>query len=152
MSFLSPIVLGGLAAVGVPIVIHLLNKFRVRTTDWGAMRFLTDIVQKNQRRVKMDDLILLILRCLLVALAVIAFARPVLKGLGMGGQSGSPVAAVILLDNSASMGQTGGAASRFDLAKDEIRGWVGKQGSQSLAALYLVSSRTTPLIWSRCRN
>ncbi len=146
MTFLSPLVLGGLAAVGVPIIIHLLNKFRVKVTDWGAMRFLTDIVQKNQRRVKLDDLILLILRCLVVALAIFAFARPVLKGLGIGGDSGSPVAAVILLDNSASMAQTGGATNRFDLAKTEIRSWLGKQDSQTLAALYLVSTRTTPLI------
>lgn len=138
--------LGGLAAVGVPIIIHLLNKFRVRTTDWGAMRFLNESVQKNQKRVKLDDLILLILRCLLVALAVLAFARPVLKGLGSGSDHQGPVAAAILLDNSASMGQTGGAANRFDSAKDEIRTWLGKQNSQSLTSLYLISKHTTPLI------
>lgn len=146
MSFLSPAVLGGLAAVGVPVVIHLLNKFRVRTTDWGAMRFLNDIVQQNQKRIKMDDLILLILRCVLVALAVFAFARPVLKGFGIGGDNQGAVAAAILLDNSASMSQTGGAANRFDLAKAQIRGWLGKQDPQSQVALYLVSTRTTPLI------
>lgn len=144
MTFLSPLVLGGLAAVGVPIIIHLLNKFRVRTTDWGAMRFLTDIVQKNQRRVKMDDLILLILRCLVVALAVLAFARPVLKGLGLGGEG--PMAAVVLLDHSASMAQTVGSVSRFDLARTEIRTWLDKQDPQSLVALYLAGSRTVPLI------
>ncbi len=144
MSFLSPFVLGGLAAIGVPIIIHLLNKFRVKTTDWGAMRFLIDIVQKNQKRVKMDDLILLILRCLVVALAVLAFARPVLKGLGLGGEG--PVAAVVLLDHSASMAQTVGLTSRFDLARTEIRSWLDKQDAQSLVGLYLAGSRTIPLI------
>lgn len=146
MSFLSPLVLGGLAAIGVPVLIHLFNKFRVRTTDWGAMRFLLDSVQKNQKRVKMDDLLLLILRCLVVALAVFAFARPVLKGLGSGGNSGGPIAAAVILDHSASMAQGSGAVNRFDRAKEEIRSWLGQQDSQSLVSLYLGGTRTTPLI------
>lgn len=147
MSFLNPMMLAGLAAVSVPIIIHLLNKFRVKTTDWGAMRFLLDSVQKNQKKVKMEDLILLILRCLLVALAVFAFARPVLKALAAGGEdSGEPVAAIVLLDNSASMSQSAGATTLFDQAKKEIGTWLDKQPSQSMAALYLVSNRTEPLI------
>ena len=147
MSFLHPMMLAGLAAVSVPIIIHLLNKFRVRTTDWGAMRFLLDSIQKNQKRVKMEDLILLILRCLLVALAVLAFARPVLTALVQGGgDDGEPVAAIVILDNSASMSQSAGATTLFDQAKKEIGGWLDKQPSQSLAALYLVSNRTEPLI------
>ena len=146
MSFLSPMVLGGLAAVGVPVIIHLLNKFRVRSTPWGAMRFLHDVVQKSQRRVQFDDLLLLVLRCLLVAMAVCAFARPVLKGLGGSGTTSGPIAAAILLDNSASMGQTGGALNRFDLAKGAIRDWLANVDGQSQIALYLVSSRPTPLV------
>lgn len=147
MSFLHPMMLAGLAAVSIPIIIHLLNKFRVRTTDWGAMRFLLDSVQKNQRKVKMEDLILLILRCLLVALAVFAFARPVLQALVKGGaDDGQPVAAMVLLDNSASMSRSVGATTVFDQAKKEIRGWLDKQPSQSLAGLYLVSDSAEPLI------
>ena len=147
MSFLHPMMLAGLAAVSVPIIIHLLNKFRVRTTDWGAMRFLMDSIQKNQKKVKMEDLILLILRCLLVALAVLAFARPALTALVKGGaDDGQPVAAIVLLDNSASMSQSAGATSLFDQAKKDINGWLDKQPSQSLAALYLVSNRTEALI------
>ncbi len=147
MSFLYPAMLAGLAAVSVPIIIHLLNKFRVKTTDWGAMRFLLDSVRKNEKRVKIEDLILLILRCLLIALAVFAFARPVLKALAASGaDSGDPVAAIVLLDNSASMSQSAGAGTLFDLAKREIGTWLDKQPSQSLAALYLVSSKTDAMI------
>ena len=142
MSFLSPMVLAGLAAIGVPILIHLLNRFRVRTTDWGAMKLLAEIVVKTQKRVRMDDLILLLLRCLVVALAVLAFARPVLKGHGLGGDA-APVAAVVLLDNSASMGQTVGSVSRFELAKADIRIWLAKQDPQSLVALDLAATHTT---------
>src|SRR6478672_1682123 len=62
MSFLFPWMLAGLVAVGVPILIHLLNKFRVRSTDWGAMKLLLDSVKQDERKVKLDDLILLLLR------------------------------------------------------------------------------------------
>ncbi|MEA3212649.1 MAG: hypothetical protein QOE70_5706 [Chthoniobacter sp.] len=147
MSFLHPLMLGGLAAVSVPIIIHLLNKFRVKTTGWGAMRFLLESVRKNERRVKMEDLILLLLRCLLVALAVAAFARPVRQALLSGDdEKGGPEATVVLLDNSASMGQSSGVESRFDLAKAAIRQWAETQGGQSQGALFLVSNRTEPLI------
>lgn len=144
MSFLAPLVLSGLAAAGVPVLIHLLNKFRVNHTDWGAMRFLHDAVHKNQRKVKLDELILLVMRCMLIALAVFAFARPALKGLGVG--EGEPVAAVVLLDHSASMAQSAGAMTRFEQSKAGIRAWLDKQNSQSLVGLYLAGERTVPLI------
>ena len=146
MSFLFPAVLGGLAAISIPVAIHLLNKFRVRRIDWGAMRFLMDSLRKNERRVKIEDLILLILRCLLFALLVLAFARPVLKALSAGAEGTGPVAAVVLLDNSASMRQSHGATTRFDEAKKAVKDWADKQESSSLAALFLVSNRTEALV------
>lgn len=139
--------LGGLAAVSIPIAIHLLNKFRVKNVDWAAMRFLQDSLRKNERKVKIEDLILLILRCLMVVVAVLAFARPVLKALSSAdSDSTGPVAAVVLLDNSASMLQSNGVDTRFDLAKKEIRQWLDQRDPQSLAALYLVSDRTEAVI------
>ncbi|MFD0894021.1 BatA domain-containing protein [Luteolibacter ambystomatis] len=147
MGFLSPWLLGGLAAIGLPVIIHLLNKFRTRHTDWAAMRFLTDVVQQNQRRVKMDDLILLVLRCLLVAMAVLAFAGPVMRGAARGDGHGSgPIAAVVILDASASMTQADGAISRFDQAKQDIRAWQEKLDPQSSLALYLAATRPAALI------
>lgn len=147
MSFLFPALLAGLAAISVPIAIHLLNKFRVQTTDWGAMRFLQNSLRKNERRVKIEDLILLILRCLFVAALIFAFARPVLKALSTGdGEGSGPVAAVVLLDNSASMMQSNGVDTRFNQARKEIRQWIDGRESHSIAALYLVSNRTEAVI------
>lgn len=145
MSFLAPAILAGLAAVSIPVAIHLLNKFRVKIVPWAAMRFLAESLRKNERRLKLEDLILLLIRCLLVALLVLAFARPALKSLVAGDRSG-PVAAVVLLDNSASMGQSDGVQSRFDQAKTAIRDWLDQRDPNSLTALFLVSDRTEPLI------
>lgn len=148
MNFLYPGILGGLAAVSVPVVIHLLNRLQVKNVDWAAMRFLRDSVRKNQRRVRMEDLILLMLRCLFVVLLVLAFARPVVKARARaseGGNSGQ-VAVVVLLDNSASMAQSAGAGTRFSQAKAQAREWLGHLGGGSRAALFLVSDQVEPLV------
>ena len=52
MTFLAPEILWGLGALAAPIAIHLLNKFRVKVVQWGATRFLIDILQKNKRRLE----------------------------------------------------------------------------------------------------
>jgi hypothetical protein len=138
--------LGGLAAVSIPIAIHLLNKFRVRTVDWGAMRFLRESLRKNERRVKIEDLILLLLRCLLVAILVLAFARPVLRGFTAGGAESGPVVAMVLLDNSASMAQSNGVTTRFEDGRKAILQWLDERESHSLVGLFLVSNRTDQVI------
>jgi len=78
MTFLNWIMLSGLAAVAVPILIHLLNRSKARVVDWGAMRFLEASLASRSRRILIEEIILLVLRCLVIALAVFAVARPFL--------------------------------------------------------------------------
>lgn len=76
MIFLNSVVLLGLAAVAIPILIHLINRRRAPVLEWGAMRFLRASLSARQRRTLIEELILMVLRCLLVALIVMAVARP----------------------------------------------------------------------------
>lgn len=109
----------GAGAVSVPIIIHLLNKRKFEKVLWGAMRFLKISVEQNQRRLQIEDLLLLALRCLLLFLLGLALARPTIQSFGGGGWFGqAKVTAVVLLDNSYSMSATDGAKSRFELAKN----------------------------------
>src|SRR5437763_15197079 len=105
MSFLNPILAGlGLIAVSIPIIIHLLNKRKFEKVVWAAMRFLKVSVEQNQRRIQIEDMLLLALRCLLLLLLGLALARPTIKSFGGGGWFGQQkVTAVVLLDNSYSM-------------------------------------------------
>ena len=70
------------------------------------MRFLQASVQQNQRRINLEDLLLLLLRCLLLIFLALALARPTLRNAAAG--FGQPVTAVIALDNSYSMSATDG--------------------------------------------
>lgn len=68
----------GLVAVAIPIIIHLLNRRRARMVDWGAMQFLLASLASRNRRILIEEIVLMALRCLTVALLVVAMARPFL--------------------------------------------------------------------------
>ena len=50
MEFIVPWMLAGLAAIAVPILIHLFNRRTARTIEWGAFQFLRDSLMKRRRR------------------------------------------------------------------------------------------------------
>lgn len=108
MAFLNPILLFGVLAVAVPIAIHLRNRRRVERVWWGAMRFLKAAVERNERRLRLEDLILLLLRCALVVLLALMLARPTLRESAAGVFGLSRVTAVIVVDVSGSMSGTDG--------------------------------------------
>jgi len=146
MSFLNPILLLGTAAIAIPIVIHLLNKRKVDHVVWAAMRFLRVGVERNQRRLRIEDWLLLILRCVMVALLAIALARPAIRS-AMGGMFGrSAVTAVIIVDQSYSMSQNDGTRSRFDKAKSAAGQIIDTLPSGSSAAVWMSSDAVNRLI------
>jgi hypothetical protein len=74
--FLNPanMVIGG-ALISAPIIIHLINRMRFRRVRWAAMEFLLKSQKRNRRRLIIEQLILLALRCLLVLLTGVLLAR-----------------------------------------------------------------------------
>src|SRR6266849_1836595 len=139
MSFLNPIMLAGIAAVAVPIIIHLLNRRKFQKVVWAAMRFIQTSVEQNQRRLRLEDMILLALRCLLLALLALALARPaILSNAGdVFGQS--KVTGVIILDNSYSMGVSDGTSTRFDKARKAAEQALDSMPAGSATAVLLAS-------------
>src|ERR1700749_2620073 len=115
MVFLNAAALFGLAAISIPVAIHLLNQFRVRETKWAAMRFLRESIEKNQRRLQLEDLFLLILRCLLIAFLIFALSRPTYQSSGALAGNHS-ITAVLVIDDSYSMGLSNGITTSFDRA------------------------------------
>src|SRR5215218_2439862 len=69
-------VAGGLGAMSIPIIIHILNRRRFKTVTWAAMEFLLRAMKKNRRRLRFEQWLLLATRCLLVLLLGMALARP----------------------------------------------------------------------------
>ena len=71
----------GAAAVAIPVVIHLLTRSRRRPLPWAAMRFLTEAFRKQRRRLRLEQWLLLLVRCLLILALAAAVGQPVLAGL-----------------------------------------------------------------------
>ncbi len=79
--FIAPaLAWAGVAMVSVPVAIHLLSRWRRRPEPWGAMRFLLEAYRKQKRRMRLEQWLLLLLRCLIVLLLGLALARPLLVG------------------------------------------------------------------------
>src|SRR5205809_6394358 len=75
-EFLHPgFLMAGAALVSVPIIIHLINRMRFKRVRWAAMEFLLKSQKRNKRKLIIEQLLLLALRCLLVALAGLILAR-----------------------------------------------------------------------------
>lgn len=147
MAFLVPAVLAGAAAIAAPIAIHLLNKTQVKVVRWAAIRFLQESLQKNQRRLQIEDLILLLLRCAFIILLALAFARLVLNPGGAQEAVGSgPVVAVVLVDQSASMGQSNGFQTLFDEAKTAAGKLISGMPGGSQVALFLVGEHVNQAV------
>ncbi len=119
MSFLHPILLGlGAACVAIPLVIHLLMRRRRKPVRWAAMRFLLEAQRQRHRRVRLEQLLLLLTRCLLVALVALAIARPIL-GPNDGARAG-PREVYLLVDNSLTSAAIGDA-DETDLQRSLVR-------------------------------
>src|SRR5215510_13312634 len=63
------------ALISIPIIIHLINRMRFKRIKWAAMEFLLKAQKRTRRRLIIEQLLLLALRCLLVALAGWLVAR-----------------------------------------------------------------------------
>lgn len=117
LGFANLALLWGTLAASLPIIIHLLNRRKFREVRWAAMRFLLAAIRKNQRRVKMEQWLLLAIRTLIVLLVAMAMAKPFLEAAGLPLVAGQRTHTVLVLDGSLSMGYAPADATRFDQAK-----------------------------------
>src|SRR5439155_17701242 len=105
---------------------------------WAAMRFLKVTVDRNRRKMNLEDLLLLLLRCLILALLALALARPAIREGGIGIPGGDE-AALILLDNSGSMSTSDGAVTRFEKAQKAANQILDGMAGGARVAVWLVS-------------
>jgi hypothetical protein len=116
MSFLAPWMLWGMAGASIPVVLHLFYRSRYRTVPWAAMKFLLTSIEQTSRRLRFQELLLLLCRTLLLALLGFALARPSSVA-SRGTADGDAVDAVLVFDVSTSMGAREGVKTRLERAK-----------------------------------
>ena len=102
-AFTNPWLLSGLAAVGLPLLIHWLTRARPRRIAFPPFKFLVEACAGQQAVNRLRTIILLAIRCLLVLALALLFARPFLKPAGMAAKVEPARRVVVLLDASLSM-------------------------------------------------
>lgn len=142
MGLLNPWFLAGVAAIGLPVWLHLLRKYRQIPQPFSSLMFFEQRVQSSVRHRRLRYLVLLAIRCALLALLSLAFANPFVKRTSV--TAPRKTMAVIVVDRSFSM-QYG---TDLEQAKSEARrilaGLPGRTLAQVLAADSQVEALTQP--------
>lgn len=137
MAFLAPLFFVGLAALAIPVLIHLTQREKKMVQQFPSLMFVRRIPYQTVRRRKIRDLALLCVRLAALLLIVGAFARPFLwrpnaaTAIGPGARE-----VVILLDQSYSMAYS----DRWDRAKTAARDAINRLGASDRASVVLFSS------------
>jgi hypothetical protein len=142
MTFLAPLFLAGLAAVAVPIVVHLTNRPKREAYAFPSLMFLQQIPFRSVRRQRIRHWWLLAIRAAVVALVASAFARPLLErwaGIASALTTGQDV--VVLLDNSYSMRH----GDRWQRAVAAARNAVSELGPEDRASAALFGAAAVSL-------
>jgi hypothetical protein len=124
--------------VAVPILIHFFFRRRHRVVRWAAMDFLLAALRKQKRRMEIENLVLLLLRCAAILLLALGLARPGCAAPSLPFSGGSR-AVVLVMDTSASMGAVHTGRSAMDRARDRAAQFLSElpEGSK----VTLVASR-----------
>ena len=137
MSFLNFSLIFGTAAFSIPLIIHLFHKSRFKIVKWGAMHLLEAVLKTNRRRVRIEQWILLAIRCLIPAMLALAMARPLWKG-ASSLLGNAKTSTVVLLDNSYSMDASRAGSTSFGIAKDETQRLINELRPGSEAHVILM--------------
>lgn len=146
MEFINPWMLFGLAGISLPVIAHLLNRRKFTVVPWGAMQFL-QLGKRSRRRMRLEELLLLAMRILMVALIALAVSRPWVSG-GVLSQvvSGQTRDVVLIIDGSYSMQRKSGEVSMHDAAKSAAIQFLGELRSGDTAAVLDVRDHVRPVI------
>jgi hypothetical protein len=137
-SFLAPLFLAGMAAIAVPIIIHLTHRQRRDAIAFPSLMFVRKIPYRTVRRQRIRYWLLFLMRSAAIVLVVAAFARPLLdRSTAAAAAFATAREVVILLDRSHSMAY----GDRWIRAKDAARRVVDGVGPDDRATLVLFAER-----------
>jgi hypothetical protein len=140
--FFNPaFVAGGACLIASPIIIHLINRVRYQRVKFAAMEFLLQSQQRNQRRLFLEQWLLLLLRILIVIGLVLLISRLILDPAQMSIFRGAQSHHVVLLDDSLSMRdrwtETNGFAQAVKVVNQLVAGGAQQPNTQKLTLIRL---------------
>lgn len=143
MSFLAPLFILGALAVAAPIVFHLIRRTSREKIPFSSLMFLVPTPPRVTKKSRLENILLLILRCLVLCLLALAFARPFLRNpLNASPAKGAAMRTVVLIDTSASMRRD----NLWDEARAKALEIVREAGSGDEVAIYAFDRNTRAVL------
>ena len=140
MGFLAPIMLVGIAALAIPIAIHLIGRRRARVVKFAALDFLLATKRRTARRFRLRERLLLIIRAIACAAVAFALAKPYTSCARKGPQvTRGPQAAVIVIDDSFAAGYVVDGEPWIKKAAEECRRILTQLGPEAEVAIVRAS-------------
>ena len=137
MNFLNPSAFWFLGFMIIPIIIHFFNRFKVKKVNFSTIQFIKELESSSIKRIKLEELFLLLIRILIILFLVILFANPVTKGfLPSWLVSDQDSITIFVIDNSASMNVLKDENSALDQVKKEIINLIPLFNNQSKILVY----------------
>lgn len=135
------------AGIGVPIAIHLLSRRRFRRVPWAAMELLERAFKKTRKRLRMENLLLLLLRILAILLIALALADPRWERSQFFGSGPESKVAVLVLDTSFSMdARDPSDRSAFSRAQDAANRVLQALDAESDASAFVTAGSPAQLV------
>jgi len=122
---LNALFLFGLAAVAVPVIIHLIHKRHSKSIDFPSLMFLRLIDLRMASRQKLRELIILALRIAAIALFAFALTKPILRTRTASAGARTSTTAVVIIDNSYSMGYKESGVTGLERAREKAQDILG---------------------------
>jgi len=138
MTFINPYFLFGLFAAVIPILLHLFNLQKVRKMEFSTLMFLKEIQKSKLRRIRIKQILLLILRILIIVSLVFTFSNPVYQGYFAGRNPDIRKCGIFILDNSFSMGVKDDKGMYYEQAKNTINNLLKLYSSDD--KMFLITS------------
>ncbi|NOZ08706.1 MAG: hypothetical protein GXO91_07525 [FCB group bacterium] len=126
MSFLSPLFLWAIPLMSIPLILHLLNRRNIKTVEFSSIRFLKKLEHDSIRKLKILQILLLIIRTLMILAIVMMLSRPVLKGVfNWINDPASTFVAVVIDDTFSNFGDSE-FISRQDIDRKALAGILNR--------------------------
>lgn len=129
MVFVYPLFLWALAAIAIPVIIHLFNFRRYKKVYFTNVKFLKELQLESKSRSRLRELLILLCRCLAIACLVLAFCQPVIPGQKKNALQTGAHALSLYVDNSFSMQNINTRGPLLELAKTRAKEVVKAFGS-----------------------
>jgi hypothetical protein len=149
LSFLYPLFLAGITAISVPIILHLIRRHTRKRVTFSSLMFLRTTIPRFKSRSRLENLPLLILRCLILVLLALVFSRPFFVRPVSGEPNTAGRRIVLLIDTSASMRRAG----MWTQAVNDVRSILNDLESADRVSVMSFDQNTSTLIgfdgWSK---